>query len=280
MNTVLRFPGGRDRALTLSYDDGVRTDKRLMGILDSFGLKCTFNINSGVFAPEGTVYPDGTQQCRLSRSEAKMLYSGSGHEVAVHFYTHPLPSALPQDTLVYEIMRDRYELEQLFGVPARGCAYPYGDCDAKTKEAMRVCGMAYGRTTRDTYSFELPGDRYSLDPTCHHGSNRLFDLCADFKGMTVNPYYQPKLFYVWGHSYEFDTDGNWDRIERFAEEMGGIGEIWYATNIEIFDYVQAYGRLQFFLGGNAVYNPTVTDIWLSCDGRSVYVPSGQTVRLD
>ncbi len=279
MNTVLRFPFGRAKALTLSYDDGVQTDEKLIDILNHGGIKCTFNLNAGLFAQEGTEYPDGTAQCRLSRGDAKRLYADSGHEVASHFYTHPLPSGLSSESLAYEITRDRYELEKLFGFPVRGCAYPYGDFDSKTVEAMRVCGMAYGRTVRDTNSFELPSDWLRFDPTCHHGSELLPKLCESFKGLCVNPYYQPKLFCLWGHSYEFMLNDDWDVIEAFAESMGGRDDIWYATNIQICDYAHAYGSLRFFLGGTAVQNPTSTDVWISCDGKIICVPSGQTVQL-
>jgi len=46
----VRFPGFRDKAVTLSYDDGVRQDKRLISIMQKYGLKGTFNINSGQFS--------------------------------------------------------------------------------------------------------------------------------------------------------------------------------------------------------------------------------------
>lgn len=40
------------------------------------------------------------------------------------------------------------------------------------------------------------------------------------------------LMYVWGHSYEFDNDNNWELMERFCAMAGGRGDIWYATNLE------------------------------------------------
>ena len=44
---IMRFPKGKAKALTLSYDDGVEQDIRLMDIMDKNGLKGTFNLNSG-----------------------------------------------------------------------------------------------------------------------------------------------------------------------------------------------------------------------------------------
>ena len=49
----VRWPGFLKKAVTLSYDDGVRQDKRLIQIMKQHGLKGTFNINSGCYAKEG-----------------------------------------------------------------------------------------------------------------------------------------------------------------------------------------------------------------------------------
>ena len=42
----LRFPGGKDKAVTFSYDDGFRYDIRLAQTLDRYRIKGTFNLNS------------------------------------------------------------------------------------------------------------------------------------------------------------------------------------------------------------------------------------------
>ena len=86
---IMRFPGGLGKALTLSYDDGVEQDIALCGILDEYGLKCTFNINSGRFSPEGKVFPAGTIHRVMNDSRAYALFADSPHEVAVHTYSHP-----------------------------------------------------------------------------------------------------------------------------------------------------------------------------------------------
>ena len=39
---------GKNKAITFSYDDGVTQDRRLIEILNRYGLKATFNINSGL----------------------------------------------------------------------------------------------------------------------------------------------------------------------------------------------------------------------------------------
>ena len=71
----MKFPGGRKKALTLSYDDGVEQDIRLIQIMKEYGLKGTFNLNSGLYAPEGTVYPKGTIHRVMSQKQCREVYT-------------------------------------------------------------------------------------------------------------------------------------------------------------------------------------------------------------
>lgn len=92
MKRVLKcFPGGKFKALTMSYDDGRIADRRLVEIFNKYGIKGTFNINSGLL---------GTSD-RLSMDEIRELYKG--HEVAIHTLTHPTLTRCPNEQIVYEI---------------------------------------------------------------------------------------------------------------------------------------------------------------------------------
>lgn len=42
----MRYPGGKAKAVTFSYDDGVIQDRRLAELFDKYGLKGTFNFNN------------------------------------------------------------------------------------------------------------------------------------------------------------------------------------------------------------------------------------------
>ena len=100
----MRFPGGKQRALTFSYDDGVEQDVRLIEIFRKYGLKATFNLNSGLYAPEGTVYPEGQVHRRMTESQVSELYRGDDIEVAVHGYTHPWLDHMPDLSLKIRII--------------------------------------------------------------------------------------------------------------------------------------------------------------------------------
>jgi hypothetical protein len=88
-----------------------------------------------------------------------------------------------------------------------------------------------------------------------------------------------ELFYVWGHSYEFRNDNNWELIEEFCARVGRRDDLWYATNIEIIDYLEAVGRLRFSVACDRVHNPSSIEVWILRSGKAVNIPPGTTVNL-
>ncbi|MBQ2955608.1 MAG: polysaccharide deacetylase family protein [Clostridia bacterium] len=272
------FPGGKSRALTLSYDDGVGQDVKLMGILREHGMKATFNLDSGKMGVGG-VRDDGVEVRRMLPDEVKEAYLG--FEVAVHGYTHPFLTLMPKDMMAREVAKDREELEKLTGYPVRGMAYPYGAYNEQVIEQLRAMGIAYARTANSTGGFSLPKDFLAWHPTCHHNAPDLMELCDRF--LNKKNYNPHEVFYLWGHSYEFDADKNWDAIERFCDKMALHEDIWYATNIEIYDYIDASNRLISSCDGRILYNPSAIDVWVTKNGslwaagEKLCVPAGKVI---
>jgi len=276
-NMFLRFPQGRTKALTLSYDDGVEQDMRLVEIMNRHGLKGTFNLNSGLYAPEGRVHPEGQIHRRMTEKQVTETFLNSGHEIACHALTHPFLDQLPPAMVAREIIRDRENLERQFGTIVRGFAYPYGTCSDSVIETIRSCGIVYARTVESTNSFRIPTDWLRMPATCHHDSRELMTLAEKFCDGKVSR--EPWLFYLWGHSYEFEANNNWHVIEEFARYMGGRDDIWYATNIEIYDYIDDYNRLQFSAEGTRIKNPTARKLWFEMDGRLFDIAPGQIMEI-
>lgn len=278
MNTFIRFPEGKSKAFTLSYDDGVRQDKRFVKILNKYGLKSTFNLNSGCFEHSRTDEPEN-QKGRMCAEEALELYGE--HEIAIHSLTHPYLDKLPSSQMVYEIMEDRLNLEKLFGRIIRGMAYPYGAYNDEIVNALKTCGIAYARTTRATLGFDIPSDWLRMPATCHHSHAELFNLADKF--LDKHNGRQAWLFYVWGHTYEFDTNAptnNWEYIEEFAKKISGHEDVWYATNMEIYEYIKAYHSLEWSADGRTVYNPGDKDVWVGITfDKNICVKSGETVKI-
>lgn len=270
------FPGGKTRALTLSYDDGIAQDLRLMDILRKHHIKATFNINAGKL--NGETYhraEDGTAVRRLLPEEVQKNYAD--FEIAVHTYHHPFLAQMPKDLMTGEIYQDRLALEKLAGYPVRGMAYPFGVYNDEVMGVLKEMGIVYARTVHSTEAFDLPKDFLAWHPTCHHNHPHLEELCDRFLQDTSRT--PLKTFYLWGHSYEFDMNDNWHVMERFCEKMADHEDIWYATNIEIYDYVQALNRLVSSVDGSMLMNPSAVDVWVSRDDRALCVPAGQTVRV-
>lgn len=260
------FPGGRAKALTMSYDDGKLADVRLLEIFNRYGIKGTFNLNYGLM----------DMDIRLKPEQISRLYQG--HEIATHTMTHPTIARCPLTQVAKEILEDREGLERITGGLVRGHAYPNGSYNEEIKDLFQKLGIAYARVVEPTEGFELPTDPMEWHPTCHHNHPRLLEMAQWFVDFPKKQYL--KLMYVWGHSYEFDADDNWDRIEEFCRIVGGREDIWYATNIEIIDYMQVLRNLQFTADCAAVYNPSAHSAWLSVgDSDTVEVPGGEFVVL-
>ena len=265
------FPGGRAKALTLSYDDSVTQDRKLVEILNRYGIKCTFNLNAGLLKAGSWWLRNKLKISKLNVEELADLYKG--HEVAVHSYTHPRLEQLPKERIIAEIYEDRKAIEEWFHYPVRGMAFPFGTYNNQVLEVLKDLGIEYSRTVRSHETFRLPENYLEWDPTCHHAHPKVMDLAKEF--LNSDEKRGPHLFYLWGHSYEFDVDDNWQLIEEFCSTVANNPHIWYATNIEIIDYLEAVKGLKFSITGNSVYNPAGISVWISVDENAVEIKPGE-----
>lgn len=268
MNYRILFPEGRKKAFTLSYDDGQCYDRQLVDLFNRYELKATFHLNAGTL----DVCNDETEF--IKKDEVKKLYAG--HEIACHGYTHPWFSQLTHSRLVAEILDDRRELERLTGFPVRGMSYPFGDFSETICATARTLGIEYSRTVENTNEFHIPKDFMKWHPTCHHSAD-VFSLTEKF--LNPMPYLDLQLFYVWGHSFEFHRENNWDRMEHFCEKISGREDIWYATNIQIKEYLCAAQNLIATTEHQVVYNPSALTIWIEADGQKRKIHAGETLTL-
>lgn len=277
-HVYLRFPGGKDKCLTLSYDDCVEQDIRLCELMKQYGIAGTFNINTGSFVEEGHVFEPGRVHRRMSKKQTTELFAGEPlFEVATHSATHPFLNRIPVAHATREVLTDRINIEEQFGVICRGHAYPYGTYNDQVLECLRACGIVYARTVQSTEKFTFPEDFLLWHPTCHHDDPRLMELTETFLAEGKRPV--PKLFYLWGHSFEFEEKDNWHVIEEFFKRIAGREDVWYATNIQVYDYKQAFDQLVWNVDCSKVYNPTATDLWFHAKKQVHCVKAGETLSL-
>lgn len=272
----IRFVGGKPKAFTLSYDDGVKADRRLLAVMQKYGLKGTFNLNSRLFDCENW-------HGRLNEEETINLFKSCGQEIALHGARHVFLNKVSLPEAVREVADNRQFLESKFGRIVRGMAYAYNGFNQDVKRVLKDLGVAYARTTTPTHGFAIPTDWLELNPTCHHGDEKLSELTDKFLNSSPEDEVKHRegwLFYVWGHSYEFDDNGNWEIIENLGRRLGGREDIWFATNIEIYEYVTAYKNLVFSIDGERVYNPSALSVWIEVRGKVYEIKSGATLKFD
>ena len=281
----LQFPGGKSKAFTISYDDGVKSDLRLLELMRKYGIRGTFNVNSDRFHRADELNPTRKHPI-FNEKELLDFYRENRDliEIAAHGATHGYYPNMAQDVATWESLSDRKNIENLLGVQCRGFAYPYGQTDDKTVESLRVCGFRYARTVARTHDFKLPADPYRWACTAKHTDPTLMEDARRFVEATKKYGKVPYLFSVWGHSYEFVDYDNWDVMEELFAFIGGREDVWYCTNIEFFDLLKAYQSLEFFADQTKVYNPTAIPVELSVyrgvkDWRSVTVFPGETADL-
>ena len=282
----LRFPEGKPKAFTMSYDDGVREDIRLAEICNRYGVKCTFNINSGMIPQE----PDNK---RLTANEIQEHLLQAGHEVAVHGSKHRAPGLQRPIDVIQDVLNDRLKQEQLFGRIVRGMAYPdsginklhSGNSYETIRQNLQDLGIAYARSaSADNDRFLLPEDWYNWIPTAHHDNPHVIEYAEKFANLNVNSRYcghrYPHLFYLFGHSFEFSRNDNWDQIDAILQILSNKEDTWYPTNIQLRDYVVAYDSLVTSADGTRIYNPTLQEIWFDVDRKLYNIKPGQTLTLD
>lgn len=223
---------GKTKVVTFSYDDGVTQDLRLIEILNRYGLKGTFNLNSGGFGGRESKDIEGTLVYRdkIFDRDVKRIYEG--HEVASHTLNHPNLTELAEEKIIYQIEEDRRRLSELVGYEIVGLAYPCGYVDDRVVNIIKEkTGIKYARTVNVTADFAPPKDLYRLDFTTRNFGEGLFEIAEKFVNLKTD---ELRIFSVWGHSYEFDWHKDWHIFEEFCKIISGRDDIFYGTNKEIF----------------------------------------------
>ncbi len=279
---VMRFPEGRGKAVTCSYDDGQRCDLRLADKLSEYGMKATFNLNGG----------EGEFGKHITPEEVKEHMLSKGHEIAVHGACHRAPGRHRAIEGIKDVLDCRLYLEETYDTIIRGMAYP--DSGVRNisnftsyetiKKYLTDLDIAYSRSLgEDNDLFELPSDWHQWMPTAHHNNPEIFNYIDKFLESNVSEGYvsrrDSKLFYIWGHAFEFDRNDNWDLVDKICEKLGGRQDIWYATNIEIYDYVHAYNSLVYSADATRIYNPTLYTIWFETNKVLYSVNPGETIKI-
>ena len=273
------FPEGKAKAIILSYDDGRVEDRQLVQLMNKYGLKGTFHLNSNKLGTAGY----------LTKEEIKQLFKG--HEVSVHSANHPNLTTLSKIDIVYEVVEDRKELERLMNYPVRGMAYPFGNNNDFVIDAVKGLGIEYARTVNDTYDFSIPENFLQWHPTIHQFAKANFEEGKpendkkelDHFYQVINTFISTRqlaLLDVWGHSWEMGNNpAKWDETEQFFKMIAKDSAIHYTTQIDLADYINAFHGLKFSVEKNMATNPSSFTIFFKKSGKSYSVLPGKTIVL-
>jgi peptidoglycan/xylan/chitin deacetylase (PgdA/CDA1 family) len=153
----------RRRTLVVTFDDAYSSVKRALPILERLGLRATVFACSGygdgrpLSIPELTgprAAPDG-ELATLTWDDLRELLE-RGHEVGSHTISHPHLTELDDAQLLTELIDSREQIEAELGRPCPYFAYPYGEQDARVRDAAYRAGYEA--------AFGLPGLFRSADP--------------------------------------------------------------------------------------------------------------------
>jgi peptidoglycan/xylan/chitin deacetylase (PgdA/CDA1 family) len=225
----------KKKAITFSYDDGVVQDIRLIELLNKYGLKCTFNLNSELLSKKGMLIREGKRiaHYKIHTEDVKHIYEG--HEVAVHTLTHPNLTQCDDKEIIRQVEADRLNLSELVEYEVVGMAYPCGGVNNDDRVAgiiKKNTGVKYSRTITTNNCFDLQENLYRFNPTAYHlDFEKMMQLGREFVEFKPK---EPKVFYIWGHSYEMDYGADyWVKLEEFFKLISNKEDIFYGTNKEV-----------------------------------------------
>lgn len=252
------FPGGRTKAVILSFDDGLVQDRRLVELLDRHELKGTFHLVSGFLGThdDWLIEFTGEPAEYLPADEIRTLFTR--HEVSSHSVSHPALTTIDDAEVLRQVNEDRRTLSRLSGRPVDSHAYPFGAHDERIVSLLAGTSLLAARTVDDSGSFALPEDLLQWAPTTHHlGALPHIDRFLALEDAA------PAVLFIWGHSWEFDIgeDGNdWALIEAIVERLGARDDLWSAGLGEAARYLLTVRALE--QGPSGWVNPGDVSVWI------------------
>lgn len=239
---------------TLSFDDGLEQDKTTLEMMRKYGIKGTFNLNSGQFGQKAYIKYKGkygmgvsdvakrsifwkyAESNRVPEDEIKQVYEGM--ELATHGVRHVDLSKLAPDEIVSELTDDKTALQKYTDIPVVGHAFPFGKTSENVEKTLKDHGFLYARgvmSEKAKRDFAFPDNPLNFKPTCWHIEDDIEKLVDQF--IAAEPGNGDMLFYMWGHGYEFDFEsliGLRNTYERIFDKIASHGEIIKCTNAEAF----------------------------------------------
>lgn len=266
------WPEGLSGAMSQTWDDGQIYDRKLIDRMNHYGIKGSFNLNSYSL---GRSIDEGFASLGefVTRDEIKKLYQG--HELALHTVHHPWMAAWGKDGIRTQLIQNKIDLESCVGYPIKGMALPFNRSSPEIRSCAKELGIKYIRGGNGAPDTITPEDFHHWQ----YNTNFVkYDRVA-IEHFIKTPYPQ-KLFTLMGHSFEMERlENGWEKLEEILKEWSEIPNIWYATFLEIFEYIDAFKRLEWTFNGQVVKNPNAVDLYLRVNKKVIKIESGATISI-
>lgn len=254
------YPYGKTKAFNITYDDGVLQDIRFVKLLNKYGLKGTFNLNSRLMEQEFEwVHGNGMVVKRLRLDAVRHLYDG--HEIASHTLTHPYMSDKTEKQLLWEIGEDKRRLEEVFGREVAGFGVPFHYYSEKIADCVKRCGFEYGRMSEESRGYSPWEDPYYWRCGIFHLAPELDAYVDEFFRSSE----ELALCQIVGHSYDLDAENLWDKMEGILRRVSEDQDVISMTHLEIVRYIRAMKQAVFTDG--TIINNSDTELWFRVDGE-------------
>lgn len=265
------YPGGKAKAFNITYDDGVLQDVRFVELMNKYGLKGTFNLNSGLMETEFEwTHRNGMVVKRLPTTVVAELYRG--HEVASHTLTHPYLSSLTEAEIMEEMAKDKENLERLTGKPVLGFGGPFHHWGPEVVECAKRCGFEYARNAEERYCYAPPEEYYYWAA----GSYHIMPGFRDFVEGFFHTEEELALCQIVGHTYDLDAENMWELMESIIKRVAEDKNIISMTNIELVRYLKAMRSA--VITENEITNPSDVPLWFDWNGNLIHVEPGRAWR--
>ena len=209
---------------TLGFDGNPKIDRRLMRLMNDYGMKGTFYLN-----PQ-----------QLHRRDIIKVYQEA--EIAPCASISEQYGSLPQEQIQRMMDKDIEKLWKLSGKPVLGYAYATGHPSGQTQAYLQEKGILYARGILSGRSFTFPQNPMCLQPTCSH-MDKLISIERKLQTFLEAEAEEDLLFLLWGRTHELDyglREASWEKLERIFQLVAERKNIVYCTNAEA---IQAHTAL-------------------------------------
>src|SRR5947209_4813094 len=237
----------RRAIVTTSWDDGHPLDFRVANLLNKYGLTGTFYIPSE--APYGV----------MSRSDIREL--SKSFDIGAHTIHHTVLTEVPPDVARQEIADSKPFIEDLTGTECASFCFPKRKFRRAHLPMVREAGFVMGRTVEvlslaqpvsmagvlvmptsvQAFSYSASGFvRNTVKRLAATGLYHWVRHCRKLDWVTIIECLLPLaaeqggVSHLWGHSWEIDQNGEWDKLEQACELLGQYRrDADYLTNSQI-----------------------------------------------